>query len=178
MTPNSISFVSNWMWAIAIAFVLINVAVWWGTAVPSWRRDPSRKRGDQKLLLGFAVVLSLPFLIMGAGAMSKDRLTVWHFFRPQDGNPYVLSFFVYLFSFALIFAIWVWFFGGAKFMSWHVGVFRGLRVTGRSIPLEVGEWTVKAFSLVLLVVYALATMFMMEMEMPPELLRIGNSISD
>jgi hypothetical protein len=51
---------------------------------------------------------------MGVGQLTGSTPTVWHYFRPQDGNPFVLAFFAAAFAYSCVFAGWVFLAGGAQ----------------------------------------------------------------
>lgn len=163
---NTFSFSSQHFGALCVALVLMNSALWWLLAQRDWQKDPSRREGEQKLLAGFTAALSLPFLIMEAGTGLQEKFTVWHFFRPQDGNAFVLLYFGYWFAFAFGLAIWAWFFGGAGFIARNARVFRWFRLTGPPVPWQPDERFIKALALGLPVFYALATAALVTMDAP------------
>ena len=61
----------------------------------------------------FAVVAALPWVVMGTGMVIGGVPNVWHYFRPQDRNPYVLAWFGSVFFVVVAFAWWVFFRDGA-----------------------------------------------------------------
>lgn len=159
---------SNHFGAVCVVVVMINVAIWWVLARRDWQDDPHRREEESKLLRGIAIVFGVPFLIMEAGALSPGQLTVWHFFRPQDGNPFVLGFFAWLFGFAIVFAIWVWFLGGDDFMARNLRVVRLFRFPGRLVPLALDDWHVKVGAFLLLALYTIATAAMVHADIQLE----------
>jgi hypothetical protein len=57
----------------------------------------------------------LPWVVMGVAQVVGGVPSVWSFFRPQDLNPYVWSWYVTIFVDSCFFTYWVFFRGGAKF---------------------------------------------------------------
>jgi hypothetical protein len=49
----------------------------------------------------------MPLVVMGLGQQLGYTPTVFHYFRPQDGNPFVLAWLVVIFLQACIQAWWV-----------------------------------------------------------------------
>jgi hypothetical protein len=62
----------------------------------------------------FAIAASLPWLVMGAGQVLGFTPSIWHYFRPQDGNPFVLAWLAVIFLLTALYAWWVLFAGGAQ----------------------------------------------------------------
>lgn len=46
------------------------------------------------------------------------------YFRPRDGNPFVLAWFCLVFAEWILVFTWIFFFGGAKFLASHPGFTR------------------------------------------------------
>jgi hypothetical protein len=68
---------------------------------------------ERYLLRGF-VLLALPWVFMGIGQLTGSTPTVLHYFRPQDGNPFVIAWVALVFAVAYLFAGWVLLAGGAE----------------------------------------------------------------
>jgi hypothetical protein len=93
----------------------------------------------QALRRTFALVSILPWLVMGFGQTVGGVPNVWHYFRPQDGNPYVVAFPLSIFLILLCFACWVLVFGGAK----KVVELALLDVVGWRVPFALTEGRLK-----------------------------------
>ncbi len=110
--PDFFRLVSEYFWVIALAFSAIN---YWKA-----RRDALRTVGPEKAseaityLRNFALAGALPWVIMGVGQLSGETPTVWHYFRPQDGSPFVLAWLAAVFAISCLFAWWVLLKSGAK----------------------------------------------------------------
>jgi hypothetical protein len=51
---------------------------------------------------------------MGSGVLLGSTPSIWHYFRPQDGNPFVLAFIGSIFILSVISAGWVMFGDGVS----------------------------------------------------------------
>jgi hypothetical protein len=101
-------------WLICLGFSAYNFIV--NTrrldAAPAY--DEGARREAKAFLRGFAMASAIPWLVMGVGQLFGGIPTVWHYFRPQDGNPYVWAFIGAIFLESLLFAYWVHFRSGAS----------------------------------------------------------------
>jgi hypothetical protein len=80
-------------------------------------RDPTDPRASAEAIAlrrWFLVVSDLPWVVMGWAILIGGVPNIWYFFRPQDQNPYVLTWFATLFLISVAFAFWVFFRGGAE----------------------------------------------------------------
>jgi hypothetical protein len=62
----------------------------------------------------FALAGALPWVVMGLGQIMGFTPTVWYYFRPQDRNPFVVGWLACIFFLAVVYAIWVFYFDGAR----------------------------------------------------------------
>ncbi|MDR2220466.1 MAG: hypothetical protein LBE24_07810 [Methylobacillus sp.] len=62
----------------------------------------------------YIIWFGLPFVIMGAGKLTGYTPIVWHYFRPQDLNPFVLAFHIVLLVEICALTWWVFCAGGAE----------------------------------------------------------------
>jgi hypothetical protein len=60
---------------------------------------------------------------MGAGILFGGVPSMFHFFRPRDGNPFVLAFFASVFLIWILGTFWLLFRGGADMLVKHPGLF-------------------------------------------------------
>ena len=58
---------------------------------------------------------------MGFGIVIGKVPSMFHFFRPRDGNPYVIAFFVTVIVLWILGTYWLIFRGGAKMIATHPG---------------------------------------------------------
>jgi hypothetical protein len=112
--PDIFSLVSRHFWLIALAFSSFNCL--------RARRDVLKSEAAQRAsseehalyFKRFAFGSALPWVVMGVGQLTGSAPTVQHYFRPQDGNPFVLAWFAVCFAVTCIYAWWVVAAGGAQ----------------------------------------------------------------
>ena len=108
--------IGHWFWALCILFCLFNYRRASGEARVRFAGDPMRAAAAERLLRLFATFNTLPWLVMGAGMLLGGVPGVWTYFRPQDGNPFVLAWLAAIFLTSLAFAVFVFAFDGAAKM--------------------------------------------------------------
>jgi len=109
--PDFFRLISEYFWAVALAFAAFNY----------WKADRAARSSvgieepeATAYVRNFAIAGALPWVIMGIGQLTGLAPTVWHYFRPQDGNAFVLVWLGLIFLLSCIFAWWVFFSDGAK----------------------------------------------------------------
>lgn len=107
---------SRYFWAIAIAITAINHVILLNRISAS--NEAPEVVNAARAYLPKVTFASLPcWLIMAVGTLTGGMPTVWHVFRPQDGNAYVLAFLAYAGLLALANA-WYSTFGEGAFAAW------------------------------------------------------------
>jgi len=76
--------------------------------------QPGRAHAAAIYLRRATIGIAVPWLIMGWGELSGGSAGVWVYFRPQDGNPFVLGWLASMLALALIFTLWVFLANGAR----------------------------------------------------------------
>jgi hypothetical protein len=113
---------TKWFWAVCIAVTFGNAAIFRARARQHIAANPELKEGYRTLITGFVTWGNLPWLVMGVGCVFGGVPSVFSFFRPRDGNPFVLSF---LASGVLVWVLgtyWIVFRGGAAMLVKHPGL--------------------------------------------------------
>lgn len=110
--PLFFRLMSTWFWAIALAMGCVNYIIGSRRAMPTL--DEAARAERRSYLRRIAIGMNLPWLIMGAGQLSGATPTVWSYFRPQDGNLFVIAWLVAYFLLACLSAAWVLLGGGAQ----------------------------------------------------------------
>jgi hypothetical protein len=103
---------SQYFWLLALAFAAFNYARARKSIIESVPSD--RIAEASALLTRFAVVGVLPWVVVGAGYILGFTPTIWLYFRPQDGNPFVVAWIGVSFAIVCWYAYWVLFAGGAE----------------------------------------------------------------
>jgi hypothetical protein len=138
--PDFFHLISEYFWLIALGFAALNY--WKADRDTSRRTSPDKASEARGYLRNFALASALPWVIMGAGQVSGATPTVWHYFRPQDGNVYVFGWLVSVFALSCVFAWWVFLAGGAK----KVVEFNLVAVLGQHGAKPLSERMIKFFA--------------------------------
>jgi len=110
--PPPLRLVFAYFWVVALAVTVVNyVKARRGLNAATLR--PDRMADGQRYLRTFAVMSAIPWAVMGLGQQSGHTPTVFHYFRPQDGNPFVFAWLAVIFLQACVQAWWVLFADGA-----------------------------------------------------------------
>ena len=114
-------FVSKYFWMVAIVITGINWLLFKKRARKHIAADNELAEGYAALFKGYLVWMNLPWIVMGVGTTVGGVPSVWHFFRPQDGNPYVLAWFGSVFFLWIAGTFWLFFRNGAETLARHPG---------------------------------------------------------
>jgi hypothetical protein len=107
-------FLEKWSWAIFILVTFLNAAIFSLGGRREIEMHPELREGYRSITRGFVTWGNLPWVVMGVGCVYGAVPSVFNFFRPCDGNPYVLAFF---FSGFLLWALgtyWLLYLNGAQ----------------------------------------------------------------
>jgi hypothetical protein len=117
------SIISKWFWVMCIIVTLINGAVFRFRAQKHIRLNPDLEDGYKRIIKGFVTWGNVPWIVMGIGSTIGGVPSVWHYFNPKEGNPYVLGFFASIFLVWFMGSYWIFFKGGALELVNHSGIF-------------------------------------------------------
>jgi hypothetical protein len=106
--------IGRYFWVLCLGITAINYVIGTRTQPHESRHSDALNDEASSLRLRLALGLALPWATMGVGILIGGVPNVWYFFRPQDGNPFVLGWFACLFLIALSFSYWVFIRGGAE----------------------------------------------------------------
>ncbi len=101
------------------------------------RQRPELAAGYRRLIRGYLFWGNLPWIVMGVGLELGGLSSIFSFFRPRDGNPFVLAFFLVVIELWILGFWWLFFARGAEFLVEHPGVFRGLRAAQPSFAYTI-----------------------------------------
>ena len=111
------------VWVLFIIVTVFNAVIFRSRSRTYIARDPSLRAGYKKLFVGMLVWGNVPWVIMGLGCLFGRVPSVLHYFRPRDGHPFVLAFFISIFVIWFLGTYWVLARGGAEMMVRHPGLF-------------------------------------------------------
>jgi hypothetical protein len=98
--------ISRYFWAVCIAITFINFGI--------NRGQPPRLPENDLLRRRILLAMIAPWLVMGAGIIFGGVPGMWNYFRPQDLNPYVWSWYLSVLLLSVAFAYWVLIGSGAS----------------------------------------------------------------
>ncbi|MEO5823839.1 MAG: hypothetical protein ABIT71_25315 [Vicinamibacteraceae bacterium] len=104
--PAPLRLVFAYFWAIGLAITAANY-VKARRSLDAAMLSPDRKAAGQRYLRTFAIMSAIPLAVIGLGQQLGYTPTVFHYFRPQDGNPFVFAFLTLSFLQACVLAWWV-----------------------------------------------------------------------
>ncbi len=93
-------FISKYFWLVAIVFTGVNCLIFKRRSEKHIKQNPELAEGYSVLFRGYLFWMNVPWIIMGIGCTIGRIPSVWYYFRPKDGNPYVLAWF------GSVFALW------------------------------------------------------------------------
>jgi len=118
---NAFDLISKYFWIAAILFTATNFLFFRKRSEAYIKANPQLLEGYIALFRGYLFWMNLPWIIMGLGCTVGGVPSVWYYFRPKDGNPYVLAWFGSVFVLWILGTLWLFFKGGAQKLSEHPG---------------------------------------------------------
>jgi hypothetical protein len=113
------------LWLLCIAATIINALIFWVRSRHHGYNDPSLEGGYCQLFWGILTWGNIPWVIMGLGILVGGVPSTFHYFRPRDGNPFVLAFFASVFIIWALGTYWLFVRNGAEMITRHPGLFNG-----------------------------------------------------
>jgi hypothetical protein len=131
-------FFDKWLWAWFILATILNSVSYWKRARSRIAANPGLQDGYRSLIKGFLFWGNLPWVVMGVGCVSGTVRSMFDYFRPRDGNPYVLAFFGVVILEWLLLANWLIRKGGAQKLVDYPGLVNFEFKTARGVILYWG----------------------------------------
>ena len=130
------------------------------------RNQPGLKRGYDKLFLVLLVVFNIPWVIIGIGNAASLSNNMFEYFNPSALHPVVLVFHTAVIGMLLLTVYWIYFRGGAAFLSRHPGL---LRTHGWGGKTSMTATEVKIFMGIALLgcIAAMVSLWIVHMAIPP-----------
>lgn len=160
------NFMSKYFWFVAIVITVINALIFKKKSKQYIQENPKLEEGYSFLFRGYLFWLNIPWIIMGIGCTTGGVPSVWHYFRPKDGNPYVLAWFGSVFVLWILGTIWLFFKGGAEMLSTHPGAL--IMHYGFKTKAVTNPRSIKIFWLLALAggIFGVAIMWLMDIPLP------------
>lgn len=105
---------SRYFWAIAIVITAINAAILKHRSKQHIQEEPELAKGYDQLILGFFFWTNIPWVVMGVGSTVGGVPSVFHYFRPRDGDPFVIAWWVSVFILWILSFYWIFLAKGAE----------------------------------------------------------------
>ena len=121
---NIFKMISNYFWVVAIVFTCVNVLIYKYRSRKHIQQNPKLTEGYKKLFRGFLFWMNIPWVVMGIGCTIGNVPSIWHYFRPKDGNPYVLAWFGSVIILWILGTNWLFLKNGAEIIAKHPGALR------------------------------------------------------
>lgn len=116
-------FLSRYFWLIAILASFINYISFKNKSKRYIDKNPELEEGYKKILKHYFLWQNIPWVIMGIGMIFGKIPYIWSFFRPQDGNPFVLAWYISGILLWMLGSYWIFFNNGAETLVKYPGIF-------------------------------------------------------
>ena len=117
----NINFIFDNFWALLILATVLNAFFLKARSKKIIAKRPELQEGYDKLFRGYLLYLNIPWAIMGVGMVLGGVPSFFSFFRPMNGNPFVLAFHASVLVLWMLSGWWLYFKGGAKFLAKYPG---------------------------------------------------------
>lgn len=118
------SLLGRYFWLLGLGATLINTLALARQLQQKSREHPTLAPGYTLLLRGYWVYFSLPWIVMGIGILLGGVTSVWDFFYPRSGNPYVLAWWGIHWLSTGCLSYWVLLGPGAMLLLTHPGLLK------------------------------------------------------
>jgi hypothetical protein len=123
-------------WLLALVVTGVNAAVYAQRIHRLSLEHPERAAGYRSLLVGFLAVSDIVWLVMGVGILFGGLPSVFAYFSPAGGNPFVLAWHATLVALWIAGIVWLFFRDGAQFFVDHPGIVN----PSPTRPIQVQLW--------------------------------------
>ena len=117
------NFIFNNGWILFILVTVFNAFYLKARSKKFIDKQPDLQEGYDQLFKGYLIYLNIPWIVMGIGILFGGVPSVYSFFRPRDGNIFVLAFHATVVILWMLSIWWFYFNGGAEFLIKYSGVF-------------------------------------------------------
>jgi hypothetical protein len=109
-------------WVMFVAVTVVNALILSARSRSQIRARPELAAGYRRLLRWFLFWGNLPWLVLGYGIEVGGVPNIFYYFRPRDGNPFVLAWFGTIFGEWILGFWWLFLRHGAEFLVAHPGL--------------------------------------------------------
>jgi hypothetical protein len=124
MPPQPVTLLFRHAWIMFVAVTVANALIGKFRSRRYVRERPELASGYEKLFRGTLIWENLPWVLMGFAVEFGGVHSMFSFFRPRDGNPFVSAWFSLVISEWILGFWWLFFRHGAEFLVAHPGYLR------------------------------------------------------
>jgi len=117
------NFIFKNAWVLFILVTVLNAFMLKARSKKMIDQQPDLQAGYGQIFKGYLIYLNIPWIVMGVGVLFGGVPSVFSFFRPRDGNVFVLAFHASVVILWILSIWWLYFNGGAEFLVKYPGVF-------------------------------------------------------
>ena len=117
------NFIFDNIWVLFILVTVFNAFYLKNRSKKVVVKQPDLQEGYDQLFKGYLIYLNIPWLVMGIGVLLGGVPSAFSFFKPRDGNIFVLAFHASIVILWILSIWWLYFKGGAEFLVKYPGVF-------------------------------------------------------
>jgi hypothetical protein len=115
------AIVSQYFWLLAIVVTCANGVILWRRAQANIAARPELEVGYRRLILGWLIYGSIPWIVMGVGVVFGGVGGVFMYFSPKNG-PYVIAWYATIVVLWVLSAVWLFFMQGVEQLIEHPGM--------------------------------------------------------
>jgi hypothetical protein len=109
-------------WVVFIVVTVFNALAFKFRSQANIQRRPDLAVGYNQVFKGILLWGNLPWIVMGIGILFGGVQSIFSYFRPRDGNPFVLAWFGVVVGLWIVGFYWVFARRGAEFLIEHPGL--------------------------------------------------------
>ena len=116
---NTIVLIGKYFWIVFILITFLNVFFMKKSSKEAIAKKPLLEKSYNQIFKAMLTWGNLPWIVMGVGILTHHVPTMFHYFRPQDQNLYVLAFFISILIIYIQLAYWILFKKGGEILLEH-----------------------------------------------------------
>jgi len=121
--PDVFDLASQYFWALALVFTAFNTFSYRQAMSRLMQKQPEQAERYAPWPYGFILLNGIIWLTMGFGMLVGGVPSLFSFFDPGAGNPYVITWHIVLVSIWVIAFLWIFVGQGARYIVDHPGMF-------------------------------------------------------
>jgi hypothetical protein len=127
--------ISKWFWAFFAAMALANTTILWVRSRRDVAAHPERSASYDRLILGYAVAVSVPWLVAGGVLLAGEADGFLDFVRPASARPAVQLWHGLLVGMWALLLYWLFARRGAEQLAAHPALLNRTCLTAEALKL-------------------------------------------